>query len=157
MRSRFIGVVVATLMVAAACSGTNANETNDSADANETASSSTAPAADTDPVDTQEGDSSGVTATVTIGSDVTEIGGDLACLTDGSVAITVADGTDQISINYFDDVILIRMTINGAEFADVGSPPVPVVVGEGENAVVTWSGSMSSDGVSQPVSIEVRC
>jgi len=99
----------------------------------------------------------GVSATVTIGSQIYEFDGDVACLTGGAVSVTFANGSDQITINHSNDVILIRMTIDGEQWVDAGSPPAPGVAGDGEDAIVTWSGPMSSNGASETVSIEVRC
>jgi len=144
------------LVAASACSGaTDSDGVDEETDAQDVAASPAEPI--TTPEAAAANGPNGATATVTIGSEVYEVVGDVACLTGGALAFTFANGTDQITINHSNDVILIRMTIAGADWVDAGSPPAPVVIGGGAGAVVTWSGPMSSDGVSETVSIEAHC
>lgn len=156
MRLKLSGLVAVVLMVASACGGNGGGEeTSSDSDANGVTSS--APAADSASEDGGASTGPGATATVTIGSDVHEVDGDVACLTGAAVSVTFANDSDQITINHANDVILIRMTIDGEDWVDAGSPPAPGVTGGGEDAIVTWSGPMSSNGATEAVSIEVHC
>ncbi len=156
MKSRFISLVAIVILVTSACGG---GEGDDESISNVNAGPATAAFTETDAAsgDSNGIASDGISATITIGSEVHEVDGAVVCLTGASVSVTLANGTDQITINHANDVILIRMTIDGADWVDAGSPPAPGVTGEGGDATVTWSGPMSSDGVTETVSIVVHC
>ena len=157
MRSRSVGVVAALLLAASACGGggDDAAESTPEVDAVEAADESTGSDGDSD--DSAPDAPDGAAATVTIGSDIRTIDGDVACLTGAMTSFTFANGSDEISITDTGDLVLVRMTIDGNDWVDAGSAPSPEVTGEGAGAVVAWSGEMSSNGVSESVSLEVTC
>ncbi len=163
MRSRSIGIIAVAVLMASACSGggddggalapgvdTSEDDASEADDSSKGDDVSEDPAAD---------GPSGAAATVTIGSETHSLEGDVACLTGAATSVTFANGSDEISITDTGDVVLIRMTFDGEDWVDAGSAPAPEVTGEGEGAVVRWSGEMSrvSNGVSESVSLEVSC
>jgi len=149
MKVKVIGVIAVIALVAAACSG----GTSDDGDLE---------GVDSGPSVTSASDSAGggekrEATVVTIGSETYEVDGPTVCLTGAALSFTIANGTEQISINHSNDVVLIRMTIDGEKWDNAGSPPSPVVTGDGGDAVITWSGEMASNGGFASVSIEAYC
>jgi len=157
VKFRFIGMVVAIVVVASACSsGTGSDGAEAGAGANDVSTSSTQ--TDTTSVGVA---ASGPGATVTIGTEVYDMDDGVAgCITGGGgIGLRWDDENDQITIKHspVNDVLEIQMTIEGTDWVNEESPPEPTVIGTGQDAIVTWSGPMSSDGASERVSIKVRC
>jgi len=157
MKVNIIGVIAVLAVVAAACSGgTSGVDDPGAADSGPSVTSDTISASDSAGGGENQ-EALVVTTVVTIGSETYEVDGSTACLTGGVLSFTIANETEQISIMHANDVVQIRMAIDGEDWVDTGSPPAPVVTGNGTDAVITWSGEMSSNGVSSSVSIEAYC
>ena len=103
------------------------------------------------------GSTSKGSATVTLDDSEYEFGDAAGCtIAGGNVFATFEDGDDMVSLTAADDVVLVRMTIDGVNWVDTGSAPDPDVSGQR----VTWTGEMAElDGGDSPVDamIEFAC
>lgn len=129
--------VLAVLLLSMGCSGDD--------------TSSSPPPADTDAADTPTGDddsdsddesqsAGGASAQVTLGGSTYEMTETPNCtLGDGVILASFMSGDDSVSLTSTEGVVLVRMTLDGVDWVDTGSPPEPDVSDSG----ATWSGVMA--------------
>ena len=98
------------------------------------------------------------TAVVTLGASTYELTSEQACSMPGGDAILVnfSNGTDMVSLNSADGTVLVRMTLDGVDWVDSGSPPPPEFTDTG----ATWAGEMfefNGEVPPQNATIDIDC
>lgn len=148
------------LLVLAGCGGSGGVEAVGADSATDRSQGSIATVSLADAESTNDGGGLAVaqrSATVTIGAEQYEINGNTACVTAGFVSVTFATSGNEITINDSGDLILIRMRLQDKACVGDGSPEPPEVIEVDGHKVVSGSGTMSSDGVPEMVSMEIGC
>lgn len=95
-------------------------------------------------------------ATVTVDSSEYVLDESRSCTLNGGALLSrFEDGNDMVTITSTGSVVLVRMTIEGDDWVDQGSPPEPDVSGKR----VRWAGEMSKldGGETADVTIEFTC
>jgi len=140
---------VIAVFALSACSG---EDTTSSADGSNSADDTPSAGSDSDGSSSSAG-----SAVVMLGATTYEMGVTDGCriLDDGSVLAGFTDGDDMVSLNSAGGVVLVRVTVDGAEWVDGGSPAEPDVA----DGTVSWSGELFpfDGGSSETASITMTC
>jgi len=136
VRARFLSLI-GVVFLAAACGGSAPAETESPAAAG--------------------GPTGPVSATARVGATTYEFDMATSCRPDPTVAPGISlrfeKGADWISLTAAGDIVLVRMLLAGDEWVDQGSPTAPEATGN----TVTWSGTMTSTGISEDVELIFNC
>lgn len=155
--------VLVVLLLGTGCSGDDSSSSDSGADATEENPASegddSGSSGDAEPSDDAQS-STGGSATVTLGGssyEMTDSMGGCGVADDGTTILaSFSNGANTMTLTSADDVILVRMTLDGEEWVDNGDPAPAEISDSG----ATWSGELShfnGDEAPQEGSIVLTC